>query len=84
MRPFSDNGSPSLYYQDDTKPKFADEYTFHVHGDSPCREAEGGTACYLLTMPQGYGIRFAPSTVPGPSQRAPRLSGRRRGSHKAR
>ncbi len=53
----SKNGATSLFYQA-TPPFIVDEYTFHMHGDSPCTEDDGGTACYLMPLPSEYGIRF--------------------------
>ena len=33
------------------------------HGDSQCREGDGGTACYMRTLPAGYGFPMQPDTV---------------------
>jgi len=50
-------GQESYYYQTSGH-SHADDFTFHIHGDSACSEENGGVGCYLLGMPRGYGFRF--------------------------
>ncbi|KAL1499521.1 hypothetical protein AB1Y20_011724 [Prymnesium parvum] len=45
------------------KTSHADDFTFHIHGDSACMKANRGAECYLLGMPAGYGFRFAAGQI---------------------
>jgi len=38
-----------------------DIYAFHTHGDSQCQSSAGGTNCYVMNLPLGYGIWYKPN-----------------------
>jgi len=61
MREVAPTGEPSAVFQNAVNflhhDLHIDDFTFHVHGDSPCASDRGGVDCYMLTLPPGYGYR---------------------------
>ena len=41
------------------------QHCIEAHGDTTCSEEKGGTACYLRSYPEGYGLPFNPNLPDG-------------------
>ena len=61
MRARAPTGEQSANYQNAfdfwSQGLHIDDFTFHVHGDSPCLSSQGGVDCYMLSLPDGFGYQ---------------------------